>query len=58
MKEKQKRSKDSVDYGAGSMREFCGICAHFEYPRSCDLVSGEICPEDWCKLFEKDQAAA
>lgn len=54
----EKESKKAVDYGPGSRSEHCAICAHFEGPQACELVRGLIDPAAWCKLFERDLAAA
>jgi hypothetical protein len=30
----------------------CAVCTFFIHPRSCKVVSGEISPTGWCKLFD------
>ena len=30
----------------------CGVCSFFIRPRSCKVVSGDISPIGWCKLFD------
>ena len=30
----------------------CAVCAFFIRPRSCRVVSGNISPTGWCKLFD------
>jgi hypothetical protein len=30
----------------------CAICTFFIRPRSCKVVSGNISPTGWCKLFD------
>ena len=30
----------------------CALCTFFVKPRSCKLVSGDISPQGWCKLFD------
>lgn len=32
--------------------ERCGACRHFRPPGSCEIVSGRISPEGWCRYFE------
>ena len=29
----------------------CAMCMHFEAPRACRLVDGDIDPKAWCALF-------
>jgi hypothetical protein len=29
----------------------CGGCAHFRSPSACEIVTGTIRPEDWCRRF-------
>lgn len=31
--------------------DHCSECRHFRPPDSCEIVSGEIRPEDWCRKF-------
>ena len=38
-----------VDPKGGSL---CGACAHFDKPHACDIVKGNINPEDSCKYYE------
>jgi hypothetical protein len=38
-----------VDPKGGSL---CGNCAHFDKPHACDIVKGNINPEDSCKYYE------
>lgn len=35
----------------------CSQCIHFDPERACELVEGQIEPEDWCRLFELDDRA-
>lgn len=51
----EKRTKSSVDYGPGMTSSRCGLCEHFEPPRTCALVEGRIDTYDWCKLFRRKQ---
>jgi hypothetical protein len=30
----------------------CAVCTFFIGPRSCQVVSGDISPSGWCKLFD------
>jgi hypothetical protein len=30
----------------------CTVCTFFIRPRSCKVVSGDISPTGWCKLFD------
>jgi hypothetical protein len=30
----------------------CAVCTLFIRPRSCKVVSGDISPTGWCKLFD------
>jgi hypothetical protein len=30
----------------------CAACSFFIRPRSCKVVSGDISPSGWCKLFD------
>ena len=30
----------------------CAACSFFIKPRSCKVVSGDISPKGWCKLFD------
>lgn len=49
-----KVSKPSVNYSKSTMRrDRCGECAHFQPPKSCELVAGMIRPDYWCKLFKR-----
>jgi hypothetical protein len=63
-----KKSKSEVDYSKGMKSSHCGplslydkgFCRHFAGGKSwlhglgtCELVSGSIDKEYWCKLFEK-----
>ena len=31
---------------------FCAVCTFFIRPRGCKVVSGDISPTGWCKLFD------
>ena len=30
----------------------CVLCTFFDRPRSCKVVSGDISPTGWCRLFD------
>ena len=30
----------------------CAVCTFFIRPRSCKVVSGDISPTGWCRLFD------
>jgi hypothetical protein len=47
-----KFEKAQVDYSAGKPGERCGVCEHFEAPRGCEKVAGDVDPGAWCRLFE------
>lgn len=36
----------------------CSGCVHFLAPSRCELVSGIILPEDWCRFFEEKRVPA
>jgi len=38
--------------------EHCAACINFLPPHSCSMVQPPIQPEDWCNLFEADEASA
>jgi hypothetical protein len=47
-----KVSKASVAYEHPAAKSnHCGICRHFQSPHACEIVAGEIQPEDWCERF-------
>lgn len=47
-----KFAKGQVDYSAGKPGVKCEVCEHFEKPRGCSKVEGDISPNAWCKKFE------
>jgi major membrane immunogen (membrane-anchored lipoprotein) len=50
--EDAKVSKASVGYEHPAAKaNHCGICDHWQPPRSCEVVSGRIQSEDWCKRY-------
>jgi hypothetical protein len=50
-----KLAKSAVDYSGGMRYAHCGICAHYEASRRCEIVEGEIDPAMWCKRFNHVQ---
>lgn len=60
-----KRDKKDVDYSEGLPNAHCGpvtkwptgSCKNFKEPSSCRLVSGNIEPDYWCKLWESKNEA-
>ena len=32
--------------------QMCSACANFIQPSGCKLVSGQVSPDGWCKLFQ------
>lgn len=47
-------SKASVGYSQGMTNAHCAICIHYLGNGACEKVKGLIRPDDWCKLFKKD----
>jgi hypothetical protein len=33
-------------------RQRCGRCMHFLEPDGCEIVTGRISPQGWCRYFE------
>ena len=33
-------------------RQSCSLCANFQAPSACVIVSGAVAPNGWCKLFK------
>lgn len=53
-----KRPKSEVNYEHPAQGpDHCSQCVHFEPEHACELVDGQIEPEDWCRLFELDSLA-
>jgi hypothetical protein len=50
-----KLAKPAVDYSGDMRYAHCGICAHYEVSRRCEIVAGEIDPAMWCKRFNRVQ---
>jgi hypothetical protein len=51
-----KLSKRTVEYtdDHGDSSEQCSKCSHYVNQTTCDIVSGSINPEGWCKEFERE----
>lgn len=48
----QKLARNLVQYQETPKGEqSCAGCLHFEAPRGCRLVEGDIDPKAWCALF-------
>lgn len=39
--------------GYTPMADKCEDCVHFQQPNACEVVSGVISKDGWCKVFEK-----
>jgi hypothetical protein len=51
--EPAKLSQNAAAYQSTPKGMFsCAACALFIRPRSCKVVSGDISPTGWCKLFD------
>jgi hypothetical protein len=51
--EQPKLSQDAAAYQATPKGMFsCAICSFFIRPDGCKVVSGEISPNGWCRLFD------
>ena len=50
-----KVSKQKAGYSGGMKRAHCAICRHFRPPEGCEVVTGRINPQAWCKYFEKKE---
>jgi len=50
-----KFAKHEVAYTDKAMKpsERCGLCEHYRYGGSCQIVKGRIDARGWCKKFEK-----
>jgi hypothetical protein len=48
----QKISRTLVQYqDTPKGEQSCATCLHFEAPRGCKLVDGDIDPQAWCSIF-------
>ena len=50
-----KYSKREVHFEHPAKNGDCDDCTHFRLPRSCEIVSGRIEPEDWCSKFSRKE---
>lgn len=48
-----KKSHKAVRYGKGMLTRHCGVCTHFQPPKSCKLVVSPVASSGWCVLFER-----
>jgi len=49
----KKYTKQEVNYSKGMKTRRCFLCEHFDPPRSCEIVEGDIRPDFWCEKFKK-----
>jgi hypothetical protein len=50
-------SKTEADYtDHGTQQEHCAICRHYLNRNSCEIVTGHVRPQGWCKYFSKEAA--
>jgi hypothetical protein len=48
-----KLSQNAAAYQTTAKGMFsCAVCTFFIRPHSCKVVSGDISPTGWCKLFD------
>ena len=46
-------SKESAQYrDTPNGQQSCNVCANFQAPSGCRVVSGTVAPNGWCKLFQ------
>jgi hypothetical protein len=51
--EQAKLSKPEAEYqDTPNNNQQCSECTKFQPPKGCSVVSGEISPKGWCKLYE------
>ena len=49
----EKLSKPEAEYqDAPKNAQQCSECTKFQPPKGCSVVSGDISPKGWCKLYE------
>jgi hypothetical protein len=47
-----KASRQEAAYQPGPKDHFsCAMCSLFRPPHACEVVSGDISPNGWCKFF-------
>lgn len=51
----QKASKETLKYQdkPGKDGQRCDGCMHFQAPKSCAIVAGDISPKGWCLAWVK-----
>lgn len=51
--QQEKLSKPEAEYqDAPKNNQQCSECTKFQPPKGCSVVSGDISPKGWCKLYE------
>ena len=49
----EKLSKPEAEYqDTPKNNQQCSECTKFQPPKGCSVVSGDISPKGWCKLYE------
>jgi hypothetical protein len=49
----EKLSKPEADYqDAPKNDQQCSECTKFQPPKGCSVLTGDISPKGWCKLYE------
>ncbi len=49
----EKLSQPEADYqDAPKNEQQCSECTKFQPPKGCSVVTGDISPRGWCKLYE------
>ena len=47
-------SKEAAKYTPkGTEAEHCGNCSHFEPPKACEIVHGDVVKGGWCRHWHK-----
>lgn len=45
-------SKEQAGYkNSPNGSQSCAMCKNFKPPSACNVVSGDVAPQGWCKLF-------
>jgi len=45
-------SKEQAGYRTSpNGSQSCAMCKNFKPPSACNVVSGDVAPQGWCKLF-------
>jgi len=51
--QQEKLSKPEAEYqDTPKNNQQCSECTKFQPPKGCSVVSGDISPKGWCKLYE------